>query len=396
MSPEKLNVTAEGDSQVPPRKTKKPRGLVLGGGAVLGLVAVFFGHQLTSTPQPSSAPASQSTPTMTVAVVHPEKPGGSTLQLSGFTQAYTEAPIYAQTSGYLKKWYFDIGGKVHKNDILGEIDTPEVDQELAQAKAQFQVAQAAAHLAEVTYQRDQVLFDQKVLDAETRDSAADTYAEDQATVVADQANIDRLNALEAFKVLRAPFDGIVTARNIDVGTYVANGSGNQLFVVAQTSPLRIYVQIPQAFAQLVKIGMEGDLTLPEFPGRIFRAQVTNTADLVDPTSRSLLTELQIPNESGELLPGAYVQVTFKFAGNSPYLTIPENSLIFQREGTAVGVVDANGKVEIHNITINQDTGTKLEISHGLVLTDQVILDPSDSLANGMMAKIAPANSEVKP
>jgi RND family efflux transporter MFP subunit len=395
MSPETSNVTAERDPQVPPRKTKKPRGLVLGGGAVLGLVAVFFGHQLTSTPQPSTAPASQSLPTMTVAVVHPEKPGGSALQLSGFTQAYTEAPIFGQTSGYLKKWYFDIGGKVHKNDILGEIDTPEVDQELDQAKAQFQVAQSAAHLAEVTYQRDQVLFDQKVLDAETRDTAADMYAEDQATVVADQANIDRLNALEAFKVLRAPFDGIVTARNIDVGTYVANGSGNQLFVVAQTSPLRIYVQVPQAYAQLVKIGMEGDLTLPEFPGRIFRAHVTNTADLVDPTSRSLLTELQIPNESGELLPGAYVQVAFKFAGDSPYLTIPENTLIFQREGAAVGVVDGNGKVEIRKITINRDTGTKLEISQGLALTDQVILEPSDSLENGMMAKIASANLEVK-
>jgi RND family efflux transporter MFP subunit len=395
MSPETLNVTAEGDPQVPPRKAKKPRGLVLGGGAVLGVVAVFFGHQLTSSPPASSAPASPGTPAITVTVVNPEKPGGSTLQLSGFTQAFTEAPIFGQTSGYLKKWYFDIGGKVHTNDILGEIDTPEVDQELDQAKAQFQVAQSAAHLAEVTYQRDQALFNQKVLDAETRDTAADTYAEDQATVVADQANIDRLNALEAFKVLRAPFAGIVTARNVDVGTYVANGSGNQLFVVAQTSPLRIYVQVPQADAQLVKIGMEGDLTLPEFPGRTFRAHVTNTAEVVDPTSRSLLTELQIPNESGELLPGAYVQVTFKFAGDSPYLTIPENTLIFRREGAAVGIVDANGRVEIRKITIYQDFGDKLEISNELSVRDQVILNPPDSLANGMMAKIAPTNSEAK-
>jgi RND family efflux transporter MFP subunit len=332
---------------------------------------------------------------VTVTVVHPEKPGAATLQLSGFTQAYTEAPIYAQTSGYLKKWYFDIGGKVHANDILGEIDTPEVDEELAQAKAQLQVAQAAAHLAEVTYQRDQTLFIQKVLDGETRDTAADTYAEDQATVVADRANLDRLDALEAFKVLRAPFAGIVTARNIDVGTYVANGSVNQLFVVAQTSPLRIYVQVPQADAQLVKIGMEGDLTLPQFPGRTFQAHVTNTADVVDPTSRSLLTELQIPNESGELLPGAYVQITLKFAGNSPYLTVPENTLIFRREGAAVGVVDANGKVEIRKIVVHEDFGDRLEISNGLSVSDQVILNPPDSLANGVMAKIAPANSEAK-
>jgi multidrug efflux system membrane fusion protein len=394
MTPESSNVAAARDAGVSARKTKKPGRLVLGGGAALGVVAVFSWHQLTSS-QPATEPVSSGTQEVTVTVVHPEKPGAATLQLSGYTQAYTEAPIYAQTSGYLKKWYFDIGGKVNANDILGEIETPEVDEELAQAKAQLQVAQAAASLAEVTYQRDQTLFIQKVLDGETRDTAADTYAEDQATVVADQANLDRLDALEAFKVLRAPFAGIVTARNIDVGTYVANGSGNQLFVVAQTSPLRIYVQVPQADAQLVKIGMQGDLTLPEFPGRTFRAHVTNTADVVDPTSRSLLTELQIPNESGELLPGAYVQITLKFAGNSPYLAIPENTLIFRREGAAVGVVDANGKVEIRKIVIHEDFGDRLEISNGLSVSDQVILNPPDSLANGAMAKIAPANSEAK-
>ena len=394
MTPESLNVTVARDAGVSARKPKKPGRLVLGGGAALGVVAVFFWHQLTSS-QPATAPASSGTQEVMVTVVHPEKPGAATLQLSGFTQAYTEAPIYAQTSGYLKKWYFDIGGKVHANDILGEIETPEVDEELAQAKAQLQVAQAASHLAEVTYQRDQTLFEQKVLDGETRDTAADTYAEDQATVVADQANLDRLDALEAFKVLRAPFAGIVTARNIDVGTYVANGWGNQLFVVAQTSPLRIYVQVPQADAQLVKIGMEGDLTLPQFPGRTFQAHVTNTADVVDPTSRSLLTELQIPNESGELLPGAYVQITLKFAGNSPYLTVPENTLIFRREGAAVGVVDANGKVEIRKIVVHEDFGDRLEISNGLSVSDQVILNPADSLASGAMAKIAPANSEAK-
>jgi RND family efflux transporter MFP subunit len=335
-------------------------------------------------------PAQSANPTpeeLTVSVVHPEKVVAGTLELPGYTTAYTEAPIYAQTSGYVKKWYFDIGGKVHANDILAEIDTPEVDQELAQAKAQLQVAQAAANLAEVTYQRDQTLFNQRVIDPETRDIAADTYAEDQATVAADQANIDQLNALEAFKLLRAPFDGIVTARNVDVGTYVANGSGNQLFVVARTSPLRIYVQVPQNYAQPVKIGMEGDLTLPQFPGRTFQAHVTDTAGMIDPTSRSLLTELQIPNKSGELLPGAYVQVTFRFGGDSPLLAIPDNALIFRREGAAAGVVRADGKVEIRKITITEDLGTKLKISHGLSVTDQVILNPSDSLANGMTARI---------
>jgi len=395
MTPETLKPSVAGDQPVSAPKRNRTRRWVLAGGAILAVAAVFLALRLTSSESETPAATSQTAPAITVDVVHPATVGGGTLQVSGYTQAYTEAPIYAQTSGYLTKWNFDIGGRVHANDVLGEIDTPEVDQELAQAKAQIQVAQAAADLAKVTYQRDQTLFEQQVLDAETRDTAADTYAEDQATVVADQANLDRLNALEAFKVLRAPFDGIVTARNVDVGTYVANGSGNQLFVVDQVSPLRIYVQVPQAYAQLVRIGMQADLTLPEFPGRTFQAHVTNIADVIDPSSRSLLTELQIPNTGGELLPGAYVEITLKFAGASPYLTVPENTLIFRREGAAVGVVGSDGKVEIRKITIHQDFGDKLEISKGLSATDQVILNPSDSLATGMTTKIQPATSEAK-
>jgi RND family efflux transporter MFP subunit len=329
----------------------------------------------------------QPMPLEPVSVVHPEKSGIATLQLPGQLSAYTDAPIYAQTCGYLTSWAFDIGAKVKANDILGEIDTPEVDQALAQAKAQLQVDQSALALGQVTYRRYQLLFIQLVLDAQTRDTAADTYREDQAKVAADQANIDRLNALEAFKLLRAPFEGIVTARNVDIGAYVANGSGHELFRVARTSPLRIYVNVPQRDAQLVKIGMEGDLTLPQFPNRTFRAHVTNTAEVVHPTSRSLLTELQIPNESGDLLPGAYAEITFKFTDDSRFLTIPENTLLFRREGPAVGVVHPDGKVELRKITINRDFGDKLEISQGLSTSDQVILNPSDSLTDGMRVRI---------
>ena len=273
----------------------------------------------------------------------------------------------------------------------GEIETPEVDQTLAQAKAQLETDGSALQLAQVTYRRYQLLLDQKVLDAQTRDTAADTYHEDQAKVAADQANIDRLNALEAFRLLRAPFDGIVTARDVDVGAYVANGSGNQLFRVARTSPLRIYVNVPQRDAQLVKIGMEADLTLPQFPNRTFRGQVTNTAEAVDPTSRSLLTQLQIPNESGELLPGAYAEVTLKFT-DGRFLTIPENTLLFRREGPAVGIVHPDGKVEVRNITINRDFGNKLEISNGLSISDQVILNPSDNLTDGVTVRITEPSS----
>ena len=206
-------------------------------------------------------------------------------------------------------------------------------------------------------------------------------------MAADQANIDRLNALEAFRLLRAPVNGVVTARDIDVGAYVANGSGHELFRVARTSPLRIYVNVPQRDAQRVKIGLEGELSLPQFPNRSFRAHVTNTAEVVDPTSRSLLTELQIPNETGELLPGAYAEITFKFADDSRFLTLPENTLLFRREGPAIGVVHPDGKVEIRNITINRDFGDKLEVSEGLSTSDQVILNPSDNLTDGLRVRM---------
>jgi RND family efflux transporter MFP subunit len=324
---------------------------------------------------------------MTVTVVHPQKASITIPVLPGQTQAYTDAPIFAQTSGYLRKWYFDIGAKVKAGDVLAEIDTPEVDQELAQAQAQLKVAEAALNLAEVTYRRSQDLFKRLVIAGEDFDTAADTYRENQATVMADQAIINRLEALEEFKIIRAPFNGIVTARNTDLGDYIAAGSGTQLFRMQQTSPLRVYVNVPQDFADLVKIGTEGDLTLEEFPGRKFVGHVTNTAKAIDPTSRTLLTELQVPNETGELLPGAYALIALQVNDNTGILTIPSNALLFRMEGTAVGVVDANGQVEIRKVTTNLNLGEKLEISQGLSETDQVIVNPSDSLATGMNVKI---------
>ena len=242
---------------------------------------------------------------MEVSVVHPKKvPESISVELPGQTQAYTDAPIFAQTSGYLNAWYFDIGAKVKAGEVLARIDTPEVDQELAQAQAQLRVAQSALTLSQATFQRQQDLFNQKVITAEEYDTALDTFHENQATLVADEASVDRLEALEAFKVIRAPFDGILTARNIDIGAYVAAGSGKQLFSVARISPLRVYIDVPQAVAQLVKLGAEGDLSLSEFPGRTFPGQVTNTAVAINPVSRALLVELQTPNESGELFPAS--------------------------------------------------------------------------------------------
>jgi RND family efflux transporter MFP subunit len=324
---------------------------------------------------------------MAVTAVLPQKASITIPVLPGRTEAYTDAPIFAQTSGYLKKWYFDIGAKVKAGDVLAEIDTPEVDQELAQAQAQLKVAEAALNLAEVTYRRSQDLFQRNVIAGEDFDTAADTYRENQAMIMADQANINQLEALEGFKVVTAPFNGIVTARNTDLGDYIAAGSGTQLFRMQQISPLRVYVNVPQDYADLVKIGNEGDLTLEEFPGRKFVGHVTNTAKAIDPISRTLLTELQVPNETGELLPGAYALIKLQANDNTRILTIPSNALLFRLEGPAVGVVEANGQVEIRKVTTNLNLGDKLEISQGLSETDQVIVNPSDSLANGMTVKI---------
>ena len=203
-------------------------------------------------------------------------------------------------------------------------------------------------------------------------------------MVADQANV---NALEAFKVIKAPFDGIVTARNIDIGAYVAAGSGTQLFRMARISPLRVYTNVPQALAQLVKLGGEAGLRLNGFPGRAFSARVTNTSVAIDPVSRALVVELQTPNESGELFPGAYAQVTLKLTGQTGLYTIPENALLFRAEGVSVGVVQPDGKVEIRKVTANLNQGDTLQISGGLSETDQVIVNPSDGLAEGMTVNV---------
>jgi RND family efflux transporter MFP subunit len=334
---------------------------------------------------------------LVVTVIHPEKASKIIpLQLPGQTRAYIEAPIFAQTSGYLKKWYFDIGAKVKANDILAEIDTPQVDQQFNQAKAQLKVAESARDLAESTFKRDQDLFNRKVIAAQDFDTASDTYRQSQATVNADQASLNALNALENFKVVKAPFDGIVTERDTDIGAFVPSGSGVQLFRMAQTSPLRVYINVPQTFSRFVKEGVQAELTLNELPGRKFPAHVTNTAGAIDPASRTLLTELEVPNETGELLPGAYAQIILKLEGDTGLVTVPSNTLLFRSEGASVGVVRPDGKVEIRKIVINRDLGDKLQISQGLSESDQVILNPSDGLANGMAANIATPKPSAAP
>jgi RND family efflux transporter MFP subunit len=324
-----------------------------------------------------------------VHVVHPTRGIDSiSVELPGQTMPYTDAPIFAQTSGYLKKWYFDIGAKVRAGAVLAEIDTPQVDAQLAQAQAQLKVAQATNDLSKVTYERFQDLFQRKVIAAQDFDTAADNYGQNQATVIADQANVNRLEALEAFKTVRAPFDGIVTARNTDIGAFIPLGSGTQLFRMARISPLRVYVDVPESFTEFVKVGAEADLTVGRVGRRIFAARVVGTAGAINPTAKRLLTELEVPNKTGELLPGAYVQVTLKIEGNKGDLTIPAGTLLFTSGKPAVGVVRPNGTVEIRKIAVSRDLGSKLEISEGLSESDQVITSPPPGLVDGAAVVIA--------
>jgi len=328
-----------------------------------------------------------------VRVIHPEKGSGIVLlQLPGQTTPYTDAPIFAQTSGYLKAWYFDIGAKVKAGDVLAEIDTPQVDQQLAQARAQLGVAKAARDLAQVTYNRDQQLFKTNVIAAQDFDTVASNYHGSEATVIADQANVNRLEALEAFKNVRAPFDGIVTARNIDIGAYVPSGSGTQLFRLARISPLRVYVDTPEAFAPLVHPGDEADLTLNQFPARKFAAHVVATSGAINPTSKRLLTELEVPNKAGELQSGAFVQITLRLQ-TSTAVTIPAKTLLFEFGQSAVGLVHPDGTVEIRKIRISRDLGKRVQVDQGLSESDQLIINPPPGLAAGAIVTIAQARPE---
>jgi RND family efflux transporter MFP subunit len=324
-----------------------------------------------------------------VGVMHPEKSTGMIhLELPGQTMPYTDAAIFAQTTGYLKKWYFDIGARVKAGDVLAEIDTPEVDQQLAQAQAQLKLAQAAFDLAEITYKRYQELFKTRVISAQDYDTATDNYSGAGSTVIADQAQVGRLQALEDFKIIRAPFDGIVTARNTDIGAYIPAGSGTQLFRMAAISRLRVYVTVPQALSSLIQVGEQAELTVDEFPGRQFPAQVIGTAGAINSDQKRLLTELEVPNPTGELSSGAYVQITLDIATDHRGVIIPAETLLLSSTQPAVAVARADGKVSIQPVTIIRDLGTRLQVSGNISESDQLIRNPSPALVTGTHVTVA--------
>jgi RND family efflux transporter MFP subunit len=318
-----------------------------------------------------------------VQVVLPEKPPTIQLALPGHTHPYYQAPIFAQTTGYLKKWYYDIGARVKAGDILAEIDTPEVDQQLSQAQASLATAQAQFTLDTNNFNEAKKLFETNVDSKRDFETMQSKYLAQQSMVNSFAAALQRLQALENFKTLRAPFDGTVTVRNTDIGDLVVAGSNHILFQVAREDPLRVYVEVPEDFAKEINAGNKAELSFDELPGRLFSATVVATAHAVNLSNRAQLTELQVSNPADELWPGAYTHVHFHVDNAGASLFIPSNTLIFQREGPQVGVVTAEGKVLLRKIQIAQDLGAELEIVKGLSATDQVIVNPSDSLSNGI-------------
>lgn len=306
---------------------------------------------------------------------------GQALALPGTLQGYVQSPLSARASGYLKQWTKDIGSRVEKGELLAEIETPEIDQQLSQAVAAREQAAAAMELARSTQARWEGLRQKDVVSQQDLDERRGSAAQARANYAAAQANEQRLRQLEGFKRIVAPFAGVITRRNVDVGDLIDAGSGRPLFLLSQTDPLRVYLNVPQSYAQLIKPGVHVTVTQAELGGQAFRGTIARTGASIDLATRTMQVEVNLPNPDGALLPGAYVQVAMQLPP-SPTLVLPANALLFRKEGARVAVVDAQGVVSLRPITLGRNYGQTIEIPEGLAENDRVILNPSDSLAAG--------------
>jgi RND family efflux transporter MFP subunit len=312
------------------------------------------------------------------------------IELPGTTQAFTEAPIYARTSGYLKAWYLDIGAHAKRGQLLAEIETPELDQQLEQAENDLKTAQANLQLAQVTMDRWVFLLKSNVISKQETDQAVSDFNAKKSTALAAEANVRRLQKLQEFERVYAPFDGVITARDTDVGALVQNGNSpgqKELFHLAAIDKLRVYISVPEVYAASVKSGDSVALTLDEFPGEKFTGTIVRNSNSIDLTSRTLNVEIDVDNPTGRLLPGGYVFVHFKIPGAAGAVTIPTNTLLFRAEGLRVAVV-RNGEVKLVPITIGHDYGSTVEVTSNLTAKDAVIADPSDSIMDGSRVEVA--------
>jgi membrane fusion protein, multidrug efflux system len=326
----------------------------------------------------------------TVTVVHPiaEKPDEE-LVLPATLQAYEESPIHARTSGYLLRWYKDIGSRVNKGDLLAEIDTPEVDQELSQARANRQQVVAQRDIAKISADRWQNLRKTDSVSEQEADTQSSAYQQAVANLASADANVRRLEQLESFKHVYAPFFGVLVKRNVDPGALINAGSGGvELFILAKVDPVRVFTNVPQAYSPAIKNGMPAYITLQEIPGEKFKGTVARTAEAIDPATRTLLTEVDVPNKDSRLLRGSFGEVHFSPKINAERVTVPVNAMLFREEGARVAVVGTDSKVQLRPITIGRDYGTTLEILGGLNLEDRIIINPADSLEDGQKVNVA--------
>ncbi|MGA3078590.1 MAG: efflux RND transporter periplasmic adaptor subunit [Bryobacteraceae bacterium] len=328
---------------------------------------------------------------ITVSTGYPQpEPRSNELELPGSVQAYTESPIYARTNGYLLRWYKDIGASVQKGELLADLDTPEVDQELSQAQAARQQMVAALDLARTSADRWRELRRTDSVSQQELDQKTSDYAQAQANMAAADANVRRLQEMESFKHVYAPFAGVLTRRNVDIGALVNagnGGSGKELFNLALIDPLRVYVSVPEADAPSIRAGMRAWIGLAEFPASRFGGTVVRTANAIDQNTRTLLTEVDVPNKAGRLLPGAYAQVHFDVPVNGMRLSVPSSAMLFRSEGPSVAVVGPGDRVQLRPIAIGRDFGTSLEILQGVKANDRVVENPPDSLENGQVVRV---------
>ena len=329
----------------------------------------------------------------TVSVVHPKR--GAPAQevvLPANVQAYIDAPIYARTNGYLKHWYADIGAHVKAGQLLADIETPEVDQQLRQSRADLATAEANLNLSQITATRYADLLKSDSVSKQDADNAAGDYAAKQATVHSAQANVSRLEELQAFEKIYAPFEGVITARNTDIGALIDSGSSGgtrtELFHIAQPDKLRVYVNVPEAYSQAAKPGLNADLVLSEFPGRFFPGTLVRTAEAIDQSTRTLLVEIRVNNPTGTLLSGAYAEVHLKLPTATSAFILPVNALLFRAEGLRVAAVTDGHHADLKQVTLGHDFGSEVEVVAGLSGNESIIVNPPDSIVAGEEVRIA--------
>ncbi len=385
--------TIQRPPEIPPASPRKAVMIVVTVLVILGIAggATLLQH-VTHDRELAKETAIDTVPT--VAIVHPlaEKPDQE-LVLPGSLQAFEESPIYARTSGYLLRWYHDIGSHVKEGELLADIDTPEVDQELNQARAARQQAVAQLELAKISSDRWENLRKTDSVSAQEADTQTSGYKQAIANLAAADANVRRLEQLEGFKKVYAPFTGVLTKRNVDPGALITVGTGaagHELFDMSRVDPLRVFTSVPQAYSPFIKVGAETYITLQELPGQKFKARIARTAEAIDQTSLTLLTEVDVPNKDGRLLSGSFGEVHFAVGSNVDKVTVPVNSMLFRSPGAQVAVVGPDNKIELRHINIGRDYGTSLEILGGVSVNDRVVINPPDSLEAGQLVNVEAA------